>query len=492
MQIYFCSLQYIKNIYRINYFRVNFKKLRPRAPLFKDSKVFQELQKEATAEPPLVQELKRNTTFLQRPERPIPKLKSTNAEADTPTQPQETYKVVIKKQTKKSITDRLVEKGLLEPGCVKCSEQRSEVKMFVPSWSVEADTQSSNIVNSFESSKLVNSETININDSVGITNSAKSSESSNVLNSCETLINRNSPESISNLRYLIPKGYKSNLESSKSLVLTKVTSDCFLTMNKCGLICKPKRLYMRNRYFENYFLTTFLLKHTGVKKKKINRSKLYRKGRYLTKIVNSLTQPRSNRKLKMKSNKIIIRGHYVERYLVRKSTWAIAKAKRVIQRLFYSQKRSSNNFQNKGRYIKRILTQYMDTSKVVFSSVCDSGHAESCSSVSSLLSSLSNEIFHRGCKKLWSKYRSESGWIDWLKNLSGISLNVSKKFPGGREMLCNEKPLVMENLNDTRRLSFVPTVLFDGLTNCIGVDFTRVVVYALVPCASMVLLYAYK
>ncbi|XP_043468093.1 titin-like isoform X2 [Leptopilina heterotoma] len=105
---------------------VNFKKLRPRAPLFKDSKVFQELQKEATAEPPLVQELKRNTTFLQRPERPIPKPKSTNAEENTPTQPQETYKVVIKKQTKKSITERLVEKGLLEPGCVKCSEQGSE------------------------------------------------------------------------------------------------------------------------------------------------------------------------------------------------------------------------------------------------------------------------------------------------------------------------------------------------------------------------------
>ncbi|XP_051167285.1 trichohyalin-like isoform X2 [Leptopilina boulardi] len=105
---------------------VNFKKLRPRAPLFKDSKVFEELQKEATAEPPLIQELKRSTTFLQKPERPIPKPKSATAEESTLTQPQETYKVVIKKQTKKSITERLVEKGLLEPGCVKSSDQGSE------------------------------------------------------------------------------------------------------------------------------------------------------------------------------------------------------------------------------------------------------------------------------------------------------------------------------------------------------------------------------
>ncbi|XP_033231569.1 titin-like isoform X2 [Belonocnema kinseyi] len=105
---------------------VNFKKLRPRAPLFKESKVFEELQKEATAEPPQVQELKRTTTFLQKPERPVPKPKSARGEETTTAESQETYRVIIKKQSKKSITERLLEKGLLEPGCVKSPEPRSE------------------------------------------------------------------------------------------------------------------------------------------------------------------------------------------------------------------------------------------------------------------------------------------------------------------------------------------------------------------------------
>ncbi|XP_015591706.1 glutamic acid-rich protein isoform X3 [Cephus cinctus] len=100
---------------------VNFKKLRPRAQLLKESKVFEELQNIATAEPPQVQELKRTTTFLQKPQRPVPKAKE-----EKETEVVEPYKVVIKKQQKKSITERLLEKGLLEPGSIKTPESRSE------------------------------------------------------------------------------------------------------------------------------------------------------------------------------------------------------------------------------------------------------------------------------------------------------------------------------------------------------------------------------
>ncbi|XP_067215846.1 enolase-phosphatase E1 isoform X3 [Linepithema humile] len=92
---------------------VNFKKLRPRAPILKDSKVLEELQNIATAEPERVQELKRTSTFLQKPQRPVPKLK---CEQKVEEDDCETYKVVIKKQDKKTVIARLVEKGLLPPG----------------------------------------------------------------------------------------------------------------------------------------------------------------------------------------------------------------------------------------------------------------------------------------------------------------------------------------------------------------------------------------
>ncbi|KYN05783.1 PDZ and LIM domain protein Zasp [Cyphomyrmex costatus] len=111
---------------------VNFKKLRPRAPILKDSKVLEELQHIAIAEPERVQELKRASTFLQKPQRPIPKSKN---EPKVEEDEGETYKVVIKKQNKKTVIARLVEKGLLPPGSeatiTKTPEppEPSEVKM---------------------------------------------------------------------------------------------------------------------------------------------------------------------------------------------------------------------------------------------------------------------------------------------------------------------------------------------------------------------------
>ncbi|XP_077264057.1 uncharacterized protein LOC143898444 isoform X1 [Temnothorax americanus] len=92
---------------------VNFKKLRPRASILKDSKVLEELQHIAIAEPERVQELKRASTFLQKPQRPVPKSKN---EPKVEEDEGETYRVVIKKQDKKTVIARLVEKGLLPPG----------------------------------------------------------------------------------------------------------------------------------------------------------------------------------------------------------------------------------------------------------------------------------------------------------------------------------------------------------------------------------------
>ncbi|XP_014477396.1 PREDICTED: uncharacterized protein LOC106745908 [Dinoponera quadriceps] len=116
---------------------VNFKKLRPRAPALKGSKVLEELQHIATAEPELVQELKRTSTFLQRPQRPVPKPKSQPDGDDG-----ETYRVVIKKQDKKTVIARLVEKGLLPPGTEipRTPEPPYEVKMHEMKNNLEEDS----------------------------------------------------------------------------------------------------------------------------------------------------------------------------------------------------------------------------------------------------------------------------------------------------------------------------------------------------------------
>lgn len=99
---------------------MNFKKLRPRAPLLKESKVLEELQSIALEDPPKLQEIKHKSTFLQKPERPIPQSKKTE-ELHAIDQSQG-YKVVIVKQTKKTVIERLSKRGILDPDNSKVVE----------------------------------------------------------------------------------------------------------------------------------------------------------------------------------------------------------------------------------------------------------------------------------------------------------------------------------------------------------------------------------
>ena len=486
----------------MDFFRVNFKKLRPRAPLIKESKVFQELQKEAIAEPAQVQELKRTTTFLQKPERPVPKPKSALVEENSSAESQETYKVVIKKQPKKSITERLLEKGLLEPGCIKTPEPGSEVKMYVPSRVAEAEakqvaSESTNFKETTEPTNIVNT--------IEPTNFVGTNESTNVLEFTEEkfVLKSTEPKSIPH-----SARYTEFVESAKHTLDSDIPS--VLTMDRCGLnMRRPKKLYMRNRYFENCVLRK---KPSSDKKKGVRSVRLYRKGHYFNKIIHSFTGKYPNKKIESttkpirsagRSFKFQVRGHYAEKNLVKNGSWVIESAKGSVQSLLSSPKVSSSpiKLRRKGRYAKRILSQYVNSTKLFLNPASSSSTtsisqpSSNSNFISSVKDSISNEIFHRGCKRFWSEYRTDFGWFEWIKNLSGISFKVTKKaqsVPVAGQIACKEKALNVDNANDTRRLSFVPTIIYDELTNRIGVEFTRVVVYAFVPCASVVLLYAYK
>lgn len=108
-----CSL-YTKNNsqWKILACRINFKKLRPRVTLLKDSKVFKELQQELADVDSVKVESQYPTTFLQKPTKPMPEkiLTSKMSQSIEP----DSYRVMIRKQPRRLITENLSVKGLIE------------------------------------------------------------------------------------------------------------------------------------------------------------------------------------------------------------------------------------------------------------------------------------------------------------------------------------------------------------------------------------------
>lgn len=106
---------------------------------------------------------------------------------------------------------------------------------------------------------------------------------------------------------------------------------------------------------------------------------------------------------------------------------------------------------------------------------------------------VSSEVFHRGSRRLSRSSRRESLLTpdsdSMYLNLPWFSLKVTDQ---SVERHDNYKEKIDEIERDNRRLSFVPTVLYQSITNRIGVDFTRLVAYAFVPCTSIILLYMYR
>jgi len=107
---------------------------------------------------------------------------------------------------------------------------------------------------------------------------------------------------------------------------------------------------------------------------------------------------------------------------------------------------------------------------------------------------VSSEVFHRGSRRLSKSSRRESLMTpdseSMYFNLPCFSFKVTDK---SIERRGNYKEKIDAEIErDNRRLSFVPTVLYQSITNRIGIDFTRLVAYGFVPCTSIILLYMYK
>ncbi|CAK9802492.1 hypothetical protein ANTQUA_LOCUS3349 [Anthophora quadrimaculata] len=259
-----------------------------------------------------------------------------------------------------------------------------------------------------------------------------------------------------------------------------------------------KRLYFKGRYFQRIFYRNFV------------------------RLINCIRDMVGFGKVGIRdrrrsSTMIKMRGRYLETYLEQNAFFGL---RGFHDRFSPSVASSKRRFFTRTRYVERILKKHFESLGLIIkyirsqilqgipdSSVVIPG----CSSLNSrqndvpkendVLSNfirsskdfVSTEVFHRGSRRL---SRSCRGSISaGSSNLSSILKSFFVNwlpFSFAKQSTISEKKIIEDGDRDGRRLSFVPTILYEGLTNRIGVDFTRLVAYAFVPCTSIILLYMYK
>ncbi|XP_029033508.1 uncharacterized protein LOC114871583 isoform X2 [Osmia bicornis bicornis] len=259
-----------------------------------------------------------------------------------------------------------------------------------------------------------------------------------------------------------------------------------------------KRLYFKGRYFQRIFWRNFA------------RIVNYLKG------VTSYKEPRGPDR-RRSSVMIKMKGHYLERYLENtlfdldefrdryptRSSSFVASKRKLFVRTRYFERVLRKHFESLGLIVKYIYQSISDSSVVIPGcaplNTCQKQFVtsvENDAALSNLIRSskdfISTEVFHRGSRRLSRSCRGSSGSL----NVSNVAKNglfgINWFNRESTELTTGDKKGVQDNDRDRRRLSFVPTILYEGLTNHIGVDFTRLVAYAFVPCTSIILLYMYK
>ncbi|XP_034186058.2 uncharacterized protein LOC117607015 isoform X1 [Osmia lignaria lignaria] len=259
-----------------------------------------------------------------------------------------------------------------------------------------------------------------------------------------------------------------------------------------------KRLYFKGRYFQRIFW------------RNVARIINYLKG------VTSYKEP-GGRDRRRSSVMIKMKGHYLERYLENtlfdldefrdryptRSSSFVASKRKLFVRTRYFERVLRKHFESLGLIVKYIYQIISDSSVVIPGcaplNTCQKQFVtsvENDAALSNLIRSskdfISTEVFHRGSRRLSRSCRGSSGTL----NVSNVGKNglfgLNWFNRESTELTTGDKKGVQDNDRDRRRLSFVPTILYEGLTNHIGVDFTRLVAYAFVPCTSIILLYMYK
>lgn len=341
---------------------MNFKKLRPRVTSLKQSKVIEELQNLATAEPPLVEQLRRTSVFLQKPQRPVPQPRKKQEEEEEVEV--ESYRVVIKKQQKRSITDRLLQSGLLKPEDDKTPEPPTPEVISMDSNEIGTKVEEDDTLSS-PSSSIIPSETLDDGSCL------QRQQEPELIVTCSEVpevpeVSSPCVETGSGLSPLEPENPTNSTPEVASEVASKVASEVSSEVaqaelsNRKGNVVgakqspskrKVKRFYTRAHYFRRCL---FGKKGEAKKPGKVRPSlkdRVYQQD-------DARDQPRQGRRESR------IKGHYLETYLKREDNWM----RRVVDGLlekpdsFSSSKSfhrllSSKESLWRTRYGERILTR---------------------------------------------------------------------------------------------------------------------------------------
>lgn len=569
---------------------MNFKKLRPRVTVLKQSKVIEELQNIATAEPPLVEQLRRTSVFLQKPERPIPTPRKKEGEQED--RETESYKVVIKKQKRRSVTDRLLERGLLKPEGASTPEPFTpEVNMESKAEKVEEEEEEDSSIldpRSATCSPLDDDPRVSVQ-RVGPRSSSlfetrahdvetDGATASRCLSHRERVASKRGSRtsvpfprrlSLGKWRHVAVKGSKCWLGAVGRGVQVSRGRRGLATSRRGVEKCSKSRRIEGRSYLETYlrreednwrvvdgmfgrrcearccFVESSSRRRDRVEEgpvrgvelsrprlfpdrryfdERSRRRILHFKGRYVQRILRRDAVPRSFNRildaaLSLKRN-LRARGENSKDW-----TWYLAEnasfdrscarpRKKFTSRARYVERILERQFECLGLIANRVRRQLLqlvrsDSSRMIVPSLSsfNSRHASSSLSpageggvLSDLVRSskdyISAEIFHRGSRRSRSSRASSGVSSDPLDDGFRTFLPIDRSFhdqrfgEGGRGS--DKTKAIEDNDRDGRRLSFVPTVLYESLTNRIGVDFTRLVAYAFVPCTSIILLYMYK
>ncbi|KAJ8679985.1 hypothetical protein QAD02_015772 [Eretmocerus hayati] len=498
---------------------VNFKKIRPRAPLFKQSEVFKELVKEELVkeEPAQAQHLKRHTTFLQRPERAPPKPRTNSqSESDKPSGEQtdsEGYKVVIKKQPKKSVTERLLERGLIEPSRLAKTPSQSEVNGELtlptplparPNWYLSSCT----IVNSDGTSLRVDNDSDNkqtdieedpsvtekiylrdYTDNTDLADLQKQIDSTDLtdledqptVTDQSHLAESSELDDLTDLTYLLEQTELKHLtELEESIDLTDLADFTDLTdllkrteFTLCtGLTDSPEQTDSLdlNDYTDSLDLTDLTDHSTMIS---INEES----APTIVPCSGTITSPR-------KKQRLCRRGRY---------------AKRCLSRAFDSLKSSSNSTKSPsgGKFKPRLVRRPHYFERIVGkglnldtpndqrrrSSVADEGLLQVlmlASLAHSLRDTYDTEILHRGSSRRNSRRASSCRRDSQAANSFENGL-FAFRAAHEQQQLNSFQSRCAEG---RRRLSVMSIAIADKVNRAIGTDVARGIAYALVPCAS--------
>lgn len=415
---------------------------------------------------------------MQKPDRPVPKSRSSRAQSEESQQPEdniEPYKVVIKKQKpKKSVVERLIEKGLLEPSRVKTPETTATALTS------EVNENDNNIItNPFQQPEFFDlSEHSTTSSTVEPSDWSLSSPISDPISDLSVSDLEYQPDSLPKFEespviksskgtwsftsyvneVVLIVGEKENEENDIMLPINESTLEEVPMVPNDSPVCHEYDQDAKVSTIESNNME-FMSFPTKINNNNNKKTRFCRRGRYAKRCLDkALEGLKSANKKNNNKPRLLGRGHYFER-IVKRSLGCVQQDKETR----YDRSSSEESFLR----------------LIMFASLANS-----------LRDTYDNEILHRGSSRRNSRrmsYRRDSNASNCCPLENGFFAYKPSSF------YTKEQDTFSSRCKEgRRRLSVMSMVVADKVGNAIRSDIARGVAYALVPCASALAFFMYN